>query len=942
MRLIRAFVVILAFALATAVSAATSPSDILPFEATEKTLPNGLKVIVVPTGFPNIVSIYIPVQTGSRNEVEPGKSGFAHFFEHIMFLGTKNVPPDVYERALTKAGALSNAYTTDDYTCYHTTFAKEDLETMLRLEADRFQNLSYGEGAFKTEARAVLGEYNKNSADPLEKLDEVRQEKAFDLHTYKHTTMGFLRDIEDMPNQFEYSKLFFDRWYRPEYTTVIVAGDVDPANVIAVVEKYWGGWRRGTYTAAIPQEPAHTAPRYAHVSWESPTLPWVTVSFRGPAFSETSKEYVAFDLLFYLAFGRTSDLYRKLVEQEQKVDRLQADAPGRADPPLFTVAARVKKLEDTVAVRDEILKTFARIRAEGFPEKMVAEAISNNRYGFLRQLDNTESIAGTLARFVRYRRSSDTLNQVFRTATTVTSADLLAAAKTYVVDSEMVVATLSKEPMPAAMSTLPPLASLAPTAVAADLGFLTQNPGLPQVVVKLAFRAGSANDPKGKEGLAALTAAMITEAGSKAMRIDEIQKALFPVAGSFSDRVDKELTTFTAVIHKDNWKTLADVALPQLVDPGFRDDDFKRLKDRQRNALTQNLRSFNEEELGKERLQENLFAGTPYGHTVLGTVAGLNAITLDDVKAFAKSAYTREALIPGISGAAPAEFVDRLRADLGRLPAGPALPAPANVIARTPKGLEVEIIQKETRATAISFGKPIEVTRAHPDFAALSVAKVWLGEHRSSQSHLYQRIRDLRGMNYGDYAYIEAFPRGMHQFFPDPNIPRRAQIFEVWIRPVVPENGHMALRIALFELQKLLRDGLSKSDFEATREYLMKNVYLLTSTQDQQLGYQIDSKWYGIPEFTAYMRGKLAKLTRAEVNTALRRHFSATDLSVVIVTKDAADLKEKLLTDAFSPIRYDSEKPKEVYAEDRVIGAMKLGIKPENLRITPVDEVFAR
>ncbi len=942
MRLIRAFVVILAAAMATALSAATPSSDILPFRATEKTLPNGLKVIVVPTGFPNIVAIYIPVQTGSRNEVEPGKSGFAHFFEHIMFRGTKNVTPEEYEHALTKAGARSNAYTTDDYTCYHTTLAKEDLETMLRLEADRFQNLSYPEAVFKTEARAVLGEYNKNSASPTSKIFEAQREKAFDVHTYKHTTMGFLKDIEEMPNQFDYSKLFFDRWYRPENTTVIVAGDVDPEKVIALVQKYWGGWKRGGYKAAIPQEPAHTAPRYAHVPWNTQTLPWVTVAFHGPAFSETSKEFAAFRLNYDLAFGRTSELYKKLVEEEQKVDQLFAMAPGSADPPLCTVSARVKKLDDAVYVRDEILRTFVKIRTDRFPDKTVADAISNNRYALARTFDNTDEIASTLARFVRYNRSYETLNQLYKTAATVTADDLLAAARKYVVDGEMVVTTLSKDPMPAAMGTIPALATFAAPAAAADLKFTTQNPALPQIVVKLAFKAGSAADPKGKEGLAALTASMISGAGSKAMRIDEIKKTLYPVAGSFNDQVDKELTTFTAVIHKDNWRTLVDVALPQLVDPGFREEDFKRLKDQQRNALTQNLRSFNEEELGKERLQENLFAGTPYGHTVLGTVAGLDAITLDDVKAFAKAAYTRAGLITGISGAAPKEFVDRLKADLGRLPAGPALPAPAGVVAKLPKGLEVEIIQKETRATAISFGKPIEVTRSHPDFAALSIAKVWLGEHRSSQSHLYQRIRELRGMNYGDYAYIEAFPRGMYQFFPDPNIPRRSQLFEVWIRPVVPENGHMALRIALYELGKLIKDGLTQAEFDATREYLTKNVFLLTSTQNEQLGYAIDSSWYGIPEFTSYMREKLAKLTREEVNAAIRKHFSASDLSVVIITKDAAGLKEKLLSDALSTIKYDSEKPKEVYEEDKLIGAMKLGIRPENLRITPVDDVFAK
>src|SRR3954454_15959865 len=109
-----------------AAGAEKSSDNILPFKATEKTLANGLKVIVVPTGFKNIVSVQIPVQTGSRNEVEPGKSGFAHFFEHMMFRGTKAYPAAVYQGILTRAGASQNAYTTDDYTNYHVTFAAED------------------------------------------------------------------------------------------------------------------------------------------------------------------------------------------------------------------------------------------------------------------------------------------------------------------------------------------------------------------------------------------------------------------------------------------------------------------------------------------------------------------------------------------------------------------------------------------------------------------------------------------------------------------------------------------------------------------------------------------------------------------------------------------------------------------------------------------------
>src|SRR6266508_4636204 len=258
-----------------AATTAAPPGEILPFKAAEKRLPNGLKVIVVPTGFPNIVSLQIPVQTGSRNEVEPGKSGFAHFFEHMMFRGTKAYPPDKYNEIITQAGARQNAYTTDDYTNYHTTFAKDDLETVLKIEADRFKNLDYSQEGFKTESRAVLGEYNKNSANPLVKIEEVQHDKAFSAHTYKHTTMGFLKDIEDMPNQFEYSKTFFERWYRPEHTTIIVAGDVSAEQAIPLVERYWGGWQGRAYSAAIPAEPEPRGAVYAHVPWPAATLPWV-------------------------------------------------------------------------------------------------------------------------------------------------------------------------------------------------------------------------------------------------------------------------------------------------------------------------------------------------------------------------------------------------------------------------------------------------------------------------------------------------------------------------------------------------------------------------------------------------------------------------------------------------------------------------------------------
>jgi zinc protease len=944
--------------------AAAPSNDVLPFKATETTLPNGLKVIVIPTGFPNLVSIQIPVQTGSRNEVEPGKSGFAHFFEHLMFRGTPKTPPDKYRQIMAKAGARDNAGTGDDSTHYYSTFAKEDLETILDVYADMFQNLSYSEADFKTEARAILGEYNKNSAEPLEKLFEVQRDHFYKSHTYKHTTMGFIKDIENMPNEYGYSKTFFERWYRPQFTTVIIAGDVTPERVRPLVEKYWGGWKGGSSTPVqIPKEPPPTGPKYAHVPWTSDTLPWVTVAFPGPAFDENSRESAAVEMLGAIYFGQTSDLYKKLVVAEQKVDLLQTDVPSSIDSALLTVMARVKNAADAVYVRDQILSTFAEARFGQVPAGRLAEAKSNTRYSFARTIDSTERVAAVVAAYTPYKRSYQTVNNFYRTLESLTPVDLQATAAKYFTDAGLMVATLSKDTLAAGIAKAAPLKApssaaapasgdkpAAPTAVvapapaggdSASVPIVLQKSPSPLVNVKLLFGVGSAHDPVGKEGLNALTAAMLTRGGSKALTIDQIDAALYPIAGTFSGRADKEMTSITGVIHRDNWQKFLAAVLPQLLDNGWRQDDFERVKTRQMNALVQDLRSSNEEELGKERLQTNVFRGTPYGHVALGTVAGLRAITLDDVKTFARTMYTRANLTLGVSGDASDDMVRDLTARLQTLPQGPAAPRPV-VEARRPSGLEVEILEKDTRAVAISFGFPIEVTRSHPDFVALSIVRSWLGEHRLSSGQLYQRIREERGMNYGDYAYIEAFPRGMFQFFPDPNVARSRQLFEIWIRPVVPANAQMSLRIALYELQKLVRTGLTKEEFEATRDYLMKNVYVMTARQDQQLGYALDSKWYGIPAFTEYMRAGLSTLTLDQVNAAIKRHLNAGNMSIVIIAKDAQGLKQTLVADAFSSIKYDGAKDKALLEEDRVIGGLKLAVPASHITVTPIADVFAK
>jgi zinc protease len=423
--------------------AAPPPAKIFPYAYTQEDLPNGLRLVVVPTDYPNIVASYIVVQTGSRNEVEPGHTGFAHLFEHIMFKGTEKFPQAKYNETLKRIGAASNASTSDDLTQYYTVFSKEDLETVMTLEADRFQNLKYSEPEFKTESLAVLGEYNKNSSSPFSKLDEVLSDTAFDRSTYKHTTMGFLKDIQDMPNQYNYSTQFFDRYYRPEYTTILIVGDVQPKSVRALVDKYWGAWKRGSYKADIPREPAQQAPRTAHIDWPSPTLPIVTINYKAPAYDDSTRETAALDALSYLAFSETSDLYQKLVVQEQKADALSADAPRSVDPNLFGILARVKKESDIPYVQEQILATVRQFSEKPVDAARLETVRKHVRYSLALRMQSSDAIAAILARFIALRRTPETLNRLFDQYSALTPQDVQQAAVKYLTEKNRTTVTLT-------------------------------------------------------------------------------------------------------------------------------------------------------------------------------------------------------------------------------------------------------------------------------------------------------------------------------------------------------------------------------------------------------------------------------------------------------------------------------------------------------------------
>jgi zinc protease len=462
----------------------------------------------------------------------------------------------------------------------------------------------------------------------------------------------------------------------------------------------------------------------------------------------------------------------------------------------------------------------------------------------------------------------------------------------------------------------------------------------PTISLRLLFKIGSQNDPQGKEGLAAITAEMLVDASTTENNYETILEKLYPMAASYSAQVDKEVTVISGRTHVDNWENYYILFREAILQPAFNEDDFSRIKSDFSNYLQNVLRYSNDEELGKQVLNQFIFKGTPYGHPEAGLVESVKNITINDVKEFYKAHYTQDNLTTGLAGCVNAEMESTLLKDMEILPEKSLAQNPTmgpNPI----DGLQVLLVEKNTSSTAISLGFPIELQRNDDDFIAMWLANSWFGEHRNSSSHLYQVIRETRGMNYGDYSYIEAYPNGHARTIPPPNVGRSFQIFQIWIRPVQNQHRFFALRAAIRELQELVEKGLSQEDFDLTKKFLSKYNLHFAPTTMYRLGYKLDDHFYQLNKnFLETFADKISSLTVDQVNSAIKKHLQFKDIKIAMVTEDAESLKNDLVQNKNSPMEYDNPKPQSVLDEDKIIESYPLDIKEENVTIIKVDDIF--
>lgn len=421
-----------------------------PYPVHTQTLDNGLQIVAVPMPSPGVVALGTWMRVGSRDELDAGRTGFAHFFEHLMFLGTPTLPGDVRERRLLRMGADDNAWTWLDETVYHVLAPASALPELVVMEADRFQHLTLTPEQVRREAGAVFGEYRKGLSDPGERLSDALQAEAFKSHTYKHSTIGYEADVLAMPDAHTYAGAFFERHYRPERAMVLVVGDIEPEQALGLVKAAYGPWTAGPAAPAPPAEPPQTGPRRVTVPWEAGAAPRLALGWRIPGSDPANPDVAALDLLDGLLLSEVGPLHRRLVQEEGLAFAVSGGRQDFVDPCLFVVDVELRPSADPAAA---VAKAEAIVREEVARLQQAVDGAAlervrtHRRSAFLSSLDDPLDVLMALGWAAR-RGGVGAIDTFYERFDAVQAADVQAVAGRYLVDTGLTVAVLASEEAP--------------------------------------------------------------------------------------------------------------------------------------------------------------------------------------------------------------------------------------------------------------------------------------------------------------------------------------------------------------------------------------------------------------------------------------------------------------------------------------------------------------
>ena len=423
---------------ATLPSSAASRPPKLQYQIT--TLPNGLTVVLSEDHSTPIVHLQVVYHVGSKNE-KPGRTGFAHLFEHLMFKGSKNVQPEAHTSMLASVGGQSNAYTTDDETVFWETVPAQYLPLVLWLEADRMATLTIDKDTFTNE-REVVKEERRMRVDnqPYGRLNEIIYDKAFTVHPYKHATIGSLQDLEAA--SVDDVRDFYRTFYVPSNATLVLVGDFDSAQALQLVNNYVGRVPKALREVPrdIPQEPPQTKEK--RVTLQEPwPLPAVVVAYHitNDGNPDSYPLHIAAKVL---SDGQTSRIYKKLVYEKQMAVAAFGNANLIEHPSLFYAVAIVQPGHTPEEVTNALLVELDRLKTEPITEHELQRTKNQFARDYILSRESNQQKAGQLSHAVVIHNDIRTADGEFDIFQNMTVADVQRVARTYFRPENRLVLTL--------------------------------------------------------------------------------------------------------------------------------------------------------------------------------------------------------------------------------------------------------------------------------------------------------------------------------------------------------------------------------------------------------------------------------------------------------------------------------------------------------------------
>jgi zinc protease len=443
-------------------TAAGSSTIVRPakFDYTMTTLANGLQVVFLEDHSTPIVHAALWYHVGSKDE-KPGRTGFAHLFEHLMFKGSRNVRPDEHPSRITSVGGQANAFTDEDATVYWETVPAQWLPMVLWLEADRMASLEVSEDKFKTEREVVKEERRMRFENqPFGRLPEIIFDKAFKVHPYKHQTIGSMADLEAA--SITDVREFHATYYVPNNATLVLVGDFETKSALLLVEQYLGKVPRGKPVPRdIPAEPRHLGEERFTVN-ESWPLPAVVVSYH-ITYDGHPDAYPLHILAKILSDGDSSRIYRSLVYEKQMALAAFGEAKLIEHPNLFYAVAIVQPGRRPDEVQKELLATLDRVKTEGVTPEELHRAKRQFARDYILGRETVQQKALHLAHAVVIHNDIKTADGEFDLFQNVTLADVQRVAKTYFTpESRMLLTIMPRGATPPSGAQAPAIAPRVP------------------------------------------------------------------------------------------------------------------------------------------------------------------------------------------------------------------------------------------------------------------------------------------------------------------------------------------------------------------------------------------------------------------------------------------------------------------------------------------------